>query len=131
MRREPDANSFSNRHVTDDYVEAILKIARLPKTIEATQKAERLNAGFFEDLAGLKAETMQWIEAGRLKTPTLILWGFNDVSAPVVLGMHLLRVIAPAVPRTEFHVINEAAHYLFREKYQDVNHIITDFIQNR
>ena len=131
VRREPDANSYSNRHVTDDYVEAILKIALLPKTIEATEKAERLNAGFFEDLAGLKAETMQWIEAGRLKAPTLILWGFNDVSAPVILGMHLLRVIAPVVPRTELHVINEAAHYLFREKYQEVNHLITDFIQNR
>jgi pimeloyl-ACP methyl ester carboxylesterase len=112
-------------------VEAILKIALLPKTIEATQKAERLNSGFFEDLAAMKTETMQWIEAGRLKAPTLILWGFNDPSAPVILGMHLLRVIAPVVPRTEFHVINEAAHYLFREKYQEVNHIITDFIQNR
>ena len=131
VRREPDANSYSNRHVTDDYVEAILKIAFLPKTIEATQKAERLNSGFFEDLANLKTETMQWVEAGRLKAPTLILWGFNDVSAPVILGMHLLRVIAPVVPRTEFHVINEAAHYLFREKYQEVNHIITDFIHNR
>ena len=131
VRREPDANSYSNAHVTDDYVEAILKIALLPKTIEATRKAELLNSGFFEDLASLKTETMQWIEAGRLKAPTLILWGFNDVSAPVTLGMHLLRVIAPVVPRTEFHVINEAAHYLFREKYQEVNHIITDFIQNR
>ena len=131
VRREPDANSYSNRHVTDDYVEAILEIARLPKTIEATENAERLNPGFFEDLASLKAETMQWIEAGRLKAPTLILWGFNDVSAPVILGMHLLRVIAPVVPRTEFHVVNEAAHYLFREKYEEVNHIITDFIQNR
>ncbi|MEE2822914.1 MAG: alpha/beta hydrolase [Acidobacteriota bacterium] len=129
VRREPDANSYSNAHVTDDYVTAILKIALLPKTIEATQQAVRLNPLFFEDLASLKAETMEWIKDGRLKAPTLILWGFNDVSAPVILGMHLLRVIAPVVPRTDFHVINEAAHYLFREKYEEVNHIITDFIQ--
>src|SRR5262249_34502975 len=42
-RREPDANSYSNSHVTSEYVDAIVKIARLPKTKEATDKAAVLN----------------------------------------------------------------------------------------
>ncbi len=130
VRREPDANSYSNAHVTNEYVEGILKIALLPKTIEVTQKAEGLNAGFFENIQKIKAETLDGIRAGRLKAPTLILWGFNDVSAPVVLGMHLLRVIAPAVKQTQFHVINQAGHYLFREQPQEVSRIVTNFIQN-
>jgi len=85
---------------------------------------------FFENIQKIKAETLDGIRAGRLKAPTLILWGFNDVSAPVVLGMHLLRVIAPAVKQTQFHVINQAAHYLFREQPQEVSRIVTNFIQN-
>jgi len=129
VRQEPDANSYSNQHVTDEYVDEILKIALLPKTRKATEKSKVLNAQFFEDIGKIKTETMEWIGKGQLKAPTLILWGFNDVSAPMILGMHLLRILAPVVPKTQFRVINQAAHYLFREKSESVNRIVTDFIQ--
>ncbi|MBI2822724.1 MAG: alpha/beta hydrolase [Acidobacteria bacterium] len=130
VRREPDANSYSNAHVTSEYVQEILRIALLPKTKEATDKAKVLNPQFFADLQRLKPETLDWIRAGRLKAPTLILWGFNDPSAPVILGMHLLKVIAPAVPRTGFHVFNQAGHYVFRERAPEMNRLVTDFIKN-
>jgi 2-hydroxy-6-oxo-6-(2'-carboxyphenyl)-hexa-2,4-dienoate hydrolase len=130
VRREPDANSYSNSHATPDYVDGILKIALLPKTREATAKAALLNPQFFADLGNLKSETLEWIKAGRLKAPVLIIWGFNDPSAPVILGIHLLRVIAPAVPQTQFHVLNHAGHYLFREQSKELNRLVTDFIQN-
>jgi hypothetical protein len=54
VRREPDANSYSNNHVTDDYVEAILKIAMLPKMQEAEKKGDLLRDQFISDKEKIK-----------------------------------------------------------------------------
>ena len=68
------------------------------------------------------------ISQGRLDVPTLIVWGYEDLSAPLKLGMDLLAVVAPVVEHTRFHVFNRAGHYVFREHAAELNHLIVSFV---
>ncbi len=130
VSREPIANSYSKDHITEDFLEEMLKIALLPKTMEARKKMEQLlSAQFLPDVKKRRQDTLELIKAGCLKAPTLIVWGFNDPSAPLKLGFDLLQIIAPAVARTQFHVFNHAGHYLFREHPLELNRLIANFEQ--
>ena len=129
--REPLANSYSQEHVSEDFIEEMLRIGRLPRTIEARKKMEHfLEAVFLPSMREKKYETLKLIEDGGLKAPTLIIWGVNDQSSPMKLGINLLQVIGSVVPRTEFHAFNHAGHYVFREHAQKVNQLITNFVKS-
>jgi 2-hydroxy-6-oxo-6-(2'-carboxyphenyl)-hexa-2,4-dienoate hydrolase len=129
--KEPIANSYSEEHISEDFVQEMLRIGRLPKTIEARKKMEPfLEAVFLPSMREKKCETLKLIEAGRLKAPTLIIWGVNDQSSPMKLGINLLQVIGKVLDRTEFHAFNHAGHYVFREHAQKVNLLITSFVNS-
>jgi pimeloyl-ACP methyl ester carboxylesterase len=129
--REPIANSYSQAHISEDFVQEMLRIGRLPRTLEARKKMETfLEAVFLPSMREKKYETLKLIQAGRLKAPTLIIWGVNDQSSPMKLGLDLLHVIGSVVPRTEFHAFNQAGHYVFREHAQQVNQLIANFVKS-
>ena len=134
--REPFANSYLKNHVTDDYVDAMLEIARLPKSMEAKRKHNPANRqinlrGQFEaDLSRVKKETLEAIKAGHLKTPTLIIWGYNDPSAPVQLAMSLFEIMSQSNMDAHLHILNRAGHYVFREQAQAFNNLVTAFIRD-
>ena len=129
--REPIANSYSQEHISEDFIQEMLRIGRLARTLEARAKMEHfLEAVFLPSMREKKYETLKLIEAGRLHAPTLIIWGADDRSSPMKLGLDLLRVIGAVVPRTEFHAFNQAGHYVFREHAHQVNQLITNFVQS-
>ena len=129
--REPVANSYSTDHITDDFIEEMLRIGRLPRTLEARKKMEHfLDALFLPSMREKKYETLELIKAARLKAPTLIIWGLNDPSSPIKLGMDLLYVIGSVTARTEFHAFNHAGHYVFREHARQVNQLIVNFVKS-
>ena len=129
--REPVANSYSQEHISEDFVQEMLRIGTLPRTIEARKKMEHfLEAVFLPSMREKKYETLKLIEGGRLKAPTLIIWGANDQSSPMKLGITLLKIIGKVVDRTEFHAFNHAGHYVFREHAQKVNQLITNFVKS-
>ena len=109
----------------------MLRISRLPRTLEARKKMETfLEAVFLPSMRKKQYETLKLIEASGLKALTLIIWGVNDQSSPMKLGIDLLQVIGSVVPRTEFHAFNNAGHYVFREHAQQVNQLITNFVKS-
>ncbi len=129
--REPIANSYSHDHITEDFVQEMLRIGRLPRTLEARKKMERfLDEVFLPNMREKKYETLKLIQAGGLKAATLIIWGINDRSSPMKLGIDLLNVISSVVDRTEFHAFNHAGHYVFREHAKAVNQLIVDFVKS-
>lgn len=143
---------YSKDKITDDYVEAVLRIALLPKVKEAEERLKLLTSRFVERnpekvkqnpslgimtapspwwVHDVKEETLAMIKAGRLKAPTLIVWGFNDLSAPYKLGIELVKTIFPVARQmTRFQIFNRAAHYVYREHPEEVNRLLVDFIQN-
>lgn len=130
VRREPDANSFFQSHITDDYVERILEMARLPKMRKAQETMKRLGAQFDADIARMKAKTLDRIRSGGLEAPTLILWGYNDPSAPLDLGLNLMDLIAAHQPQTEMRIFNQAGHYLCRDQADKFNQAVISFVES-
>jgi 2-hydroxy-6-oxo-6-(2'-carboxyphenyl)-hexa-2,4-dienoate hydrolase len=141
-----DPGSYHKDYVTNDYVEAELRVALLPKLKEAQQRMTwvssqwvqqnpekmkenpRLRNGWWYD--PLKRETFELIQAGSLKSPTLIIWGFNDSSAPPILGINLYNKITSVLDRAELHFFNQSGHYVFQEYPRETADLIVSFIRN-
>ena len=129
VRREPEANSYSSNHIADDFVQAMVEIVKLEKTQEARSKMQTLGPSqFLPDVKKQRSDTLDMVRQGRLQTPTLIVWGLNDPSAPVKLAMDLLGIIASSVERTQLHIFNGAGHYAFREHAEEMNRLIAGFV---
>lgn len=78
----------------------------------------------------LKYETLGLIEAGRLKAPTLVFWGFEDESAPYRLGVSLMEILAPRVDPARFYLLNGATHEPYADHPEEVVRVMTGFIDH-
>jgi pimeloyl-ACP methyl ester carboxylesterase len=125
-----EAFSSSTEHVTEDWIAIRYQVANLPQSVRAIEKMSTLfSTTFLPQLAEQKEETLQWIQEGRLKTPTLLVWGYDDPSAVISGGMDLFGLLAPSVSRAQMHIFNNAGHYSYREYPEDFARVVTDFIQ--
>ena len=138
--------SYHKDYITNDYVEAELRVALLPKLKEAEQRMTRVSSQWIKDnpekikenprlrngwwYDPMKSETFERIQAGRLKSPTLIIWGYNDSSAPAILGINLYNKIASVLDRSELHFFNQSGHYVFQEYPRETADLIVSFIRN-
>ena len=128
VRMEPDAQAYSRAQVTDDFVDRLLAIAQTPRFAEAKARMQALaQSRWFPSLAQHKAETLRRIDEEGMPRRTLLVWGFNDRSAPLPLGHELFRRIAARTPEAEMHVLNGGGHYSFREQYQAFNRLVRAF----
>jgi pimeloyl-ACP methyl ester carboxylesterase len=125
--------SYGTSHVTEEWLEAATRIAMLPKYQEAVRRMETMGlkrSRFLPQLAIQKEETLEWIQAGRLKTPTFLLWGYNDPTAPVQRGQVLFDLVAGSAPRARMHIFNQAGHFSYREHPQEFNEVVRAFVQS-
>ena len=125
--------SFSTNHISEEWVEALTRIAALPKYQEAVTKME--GAGlkttlFLPHLARQKEETLGRIRDGHRRTPTLVIWGYNDPTATLNQGQALFDLIAASEPRSQMHIFNQAGHFTYREHPEKFNDVVRGFIQN-
>lgn len=126
--------SYGTAHITEEWVEAVTKVAKLPKYQEAVKKMEQDGLKrklFLPHLAMEKEETLGWIQEGRLKTPTLVLWSYNDPTAVIQRGLALFDLITGSTPRAEMHIFNHAGHFCYREHPQAFNEVIKSFIESQ
>jgi len=75
-----------------------------------------------------KYQTLDMIKAGKLKAPTIIIWGFDDPTAPFKLGVDMMETISKVVERSELHILNRAGHFVYNEHADRVTQLITDFV---
>ena len=141
-----DSTTYHKEYVTDEYVETELRIALQPKLRQATRKMQQLTSEWvrlnpekikenprargrwwYDDL---KQDTYARIEAGGLKSPTLIIWGFNDPSGRPKLGNDLYRILASVLDQTELHFFNRSGHYVFQEHPQKTADQMVSFIRS-
>ncbi|MBI4493999.1 MAG: alpha/beta hydrolase [Chloroflexi bacterium] len=127
---EPTANAYSARHITEDFVDGLMKIAALPKSREVAEKFRAVrHTQYYPLFARQGEELVAWIKAGGVQVPVLIVWGFNDPSAPLdSFGMNTLHLFAAHVPRTQMHIFNQAGHYSFREHPDELVAVVSAFI---
>ena len=121
--------SYSDSHITEEWLTSATRIATLPKYQEAVAKMDSLSSTqFLPILAAQKAETLDQIQHGHLKVPTLLVWGYNDPTAPISMGHALFDLVAGSAPRAEMHVLNKAGHYSYREHPGEFNEVVRGFI---
>ncbi len=141
-----DPDSYHKEYVTDDYVEAELRIALLPKLKEAQERMTWLTSQWAQlnpekikensRIRGrwwydeMKRETFVRINAGRLKSPTLIIWGFNDPGASYTLGITLYEIFSAVVDRSELHFFNQSGHNVFQEYPRETADLMVSFIRS-
>ncbi|MEE2821949.1 MAG: alpha/beta hydrolase, partial [Acidobacteriota bacterium] len=102
------AFSYSGGGITDEWINIRHEVALRPQTIQSIEKmSELFSTTFLPHLARQKEESHQWIQEGKLHTPTLLIWGYNDPSAIVDDGVELFRMIAPHVSRAQMHIFNQ------------------------
>jgi pimeloyl-ACP methyl ester carboxylesterase len=78
-------------------------------------------------MAAAKAETLAAIDATGLPCPTLVIWGWNDVSAFVPLAPILFGRIAAKTPDCALHIVNGSGHYVYREQTDAFVRAVTSF----
>jgi pimeloyl-ACP methyl ester carboxylesterase len=132
VRLEPDAQSYSRRHVTDDWVDRLLEIARLPAHVEA---AERVGAvreqTWMPSILAARARVLADVDARGLRTPTQVVWGADDVSAPLPLAFALFDRLRTRCEELELHVLARAGHYCFREQPRAFERLVVGFAHGR
>ncbi len=124
--------SFRSDHVTDAWLAMKQKITESPKNKAAIDKmhAEGLMASrFLPGLLADKDEFFMRIKAEGFRRPILLVWAWNDPTAPIDLGMKLYDVIAEKTGRLSMHIINEGGHFSFRERPEEFNRVITEFVE--
>jgi 2-hydroxy-6-oxo-6-(2'-carboxyphenyl)-hexa-2,4-dienoate hydrolase len=92
-------------------------------TERVRQRLRSARSTFQEDFSALKS--------GRLKTPTLMIWGFNDpsgTSEPYRLGLELFEMISKSVDQAQLHFFNQARPAPYRDHPGEVTHLMVSFI---
>ncbi len=130
-RMEADAQSYSTSHVTEDFVERLYTIAKLPKISEIQEKMKFQEKSIWnQSIESKRIETIRLIESEGLKAPTLVVWGANDPSAPPKLAIGLYESIRKRTEIAQLHFFNHAGHYSFREHPEDFNALISYFCRH-
>lgn len=131
VRRELDMNSYSSDHVTPEFLATRMESALQPKMEVGIAKMKTLYESLYvPDHKRLRQEVLDSITAGALADlPVSVMWGYDDPSAPLSIGYALLDVLAPHIDWTEFHIINQSGHYVYREHPEVAAGIMIDFVE--
>jgi 2-hydroxy-6-oxonona-2,4-dienedioate hydrolase len=124
--------SFGFEHITEEWLDALTRVAQLPKYLDAVRKME--DAGlritrFLPHLARQKDETLGWIRDRGLGKPSLLIWGYNDPTATLDQGHALFDLIARATPDSRMQIFNCAGHFTYREHPAEFDDLLRTFIQ--
>lgn len=118
-------------HISDAWLAMKQKITDLPKNREmiARMNDHLMAARFMPDFVADRDSFFAQIENDGFRRPVLLVWGYNDPTAPLQMGLDLFDKIAMHQPRTGLHVFNKAGHFSFRERPEEFNRVISEFFE--
>jgi pimeloyl-ACP methyl ester carboxylesterase len=126
---EPEAQAVRSEWITDDFVARMLRIAQLPKTKAARRTLAAERTRWAPGLERYREETLGAIDRDGLPVPTLVLWGYDDRSAPRRSGLRLFDRIAARTADAQLVMLNGAGHYCYRDRPQAFNAVLTAFVR--
>jgi 4,5:9,10-diseco-3-hydroxy-5,9,17-trioxoandrosta-1(10),2-diene-4-oate hydrolase len=65
------------------------------------------------------------MEFGRIKAPTLIVWGSEDRAGPIDVALFMVR----AIPDARMHVFNKCGHWAQVERVDEFNELVLAFLK--
>lgn len=127
VRMEPDQQSWSTGHVTDDFVDRLLAVAQRRPAPEGDWYHETWMPSIIE----MRKRNLAEIDERGIPFPTLVVWGAHDPSAPVPLAYALFGRIAALTDEAELHVLGRAGHYSYREHPEAFVRLLNAFCLDR
>lgn len=125
--------SYSPACVTEGWLDIAVEAAHTPKYEEAVRKMSDeglLTTKFLPGLQRDLEETHRWLLDRGLQRPTLMLWGYNDPTAPLSQGMALMEFLTARERRTYLHIFNESGHFCYREHPEAFNGAVRAFTES-
>lgn len=129
VRIEPEAQAYNKAQITDDFTNRMLEISLLDKVRHAQARMRAIgNVVWMRSLNESRAEVLRRIDQHGLSAPTLMIWAFNDVSAPLrIHGVPLFERICAKTAKAQLLVINRGGHYIFREQPDAFHRAVRSF----
>ena len=128
VRRARELQSYTLNNITQAGAERGLQLTRLPKLAEAETEFQKIKMSPRHPSAqALIAEALQEISAGKLKVPSLVIWGYNDPSSAYGAGLELFKVINSGTRVSQMHVFNNSGHASYIEYPEEFNKVIVSF----
>ncbi len=122
--------SYNAACVTEGWLDVAVEAAQTPKYAEAVRKMSDeglLATRFLPDLQRDLEETHRWLLERGIERPTLMLWGYNDPTAPLSQGIALMEFLTARQRRTYLHIFNESGHFCYREHPDAFNAAVRAF----
>jgi 2-hydroxy-6-oxonona-2,4-dienedioate hydrolase len=124
--------SYGYEHITEEWLDVMMRVAALPKYQAAVKKMEEARlrtTRFLPHLARQKDETLGLIRDRGFGMPTLLAWAYNDPTATIDQGHALFELIARSTPDSRMYIFNRAGHFSYREHSTEFNGMLRAFIQ--
>ena len=109
-------------------LEKSLAIARSAKFAEAaTHFTNNRMSPAHPNYRALKGALLQDLRDGKLKVPTLVVWGHEDPEGSYGSGVELFNIISATNPNSAMHVFANAGHSPFKEYPDRFNRLVVSF----
>ena len=123
--------SYSFEHISEQWLDVLMRIVALPKYQDAVRKMEEIGlrtTRFLPHLARQKDETLGIIRDRGFGLPTLLAWAYNDPTATIDQGHALFNLIAGSTPDSRMYIYNRAGHFSYREHPAEFNDMLRGFV---
>ena len=124
--------SYSDDHISDAWIDAMVAVSRQPKYAEAVRKMSGDGFQWSKFLPGLqtqKEEMFRILRSRGIQRPVMQVWGSEDPTVSFEQAMGLYRILAEKERRARWQVFHRCGHYSFREHPKRFNEVIRTFIQ--
>lgn len=125
--------SQKTAHVTESLLDQKMELLALDKNKHTAHKMHIQGLQetiFYPNLRIDREDLFRKLEHEGMLRPTLLLWGYQDPTAPVQMGEQLFALIGKHQPRTRMHVINQAGHFTYREQPEAFNRVLAEHLQS-
>jgi 2-hydroxy-6-oxonona-2,4-dienedioate hydrolase len=128
IRRSMELWSYSMNNITYEKAQKALTISSLPKRNEARAQMIKHNMSpAHPSFQALRKKALAEIQEGKLKVPTLVLWGYNDPAMYFQGGVDLFKLVNSGNPESQLHIFNNCGHSPYIEYPEQFNRLIVSF----
>jgi pimeloyl-ACP methyl ester carboxylesterase len=132
VRFTHEARSVETAHVSTAWLDRQMAFLGDEKHAQAIGKmsGEGLRAAQFgPKLLAERLDLIDRITLRPVQRPVLVYWGYNDPVAPIEMGLKLYDLIAKHQFRTQMHTVNKTGYFSFRERPDEFNRVICEFVE--
>lgn len=128
VRRTQELQSHTLNNLTEAGARRAYELSQLDKLAEAVAIIDEIGNSPQDPIsAALFGQAHADIADGKLTVPTLVIWGYNDPSAPVSRGRLLFDLISAHTPVAQLHLFNDSGHASHVEHPQEFSRVVATF----